>query len=212
MNLSDSRSYYLDLIKLFGRSNDCGNKTALVSSTLAGEKDPNKTVIDTESGAIESTEENFEVSSWHSATHGSRKEPSIANSRPSRRQQIDEMELENLRAKKETKQRLQEQQMELEQKREEIELRRRKEQQERELCLNWQQEEDELRLRQHERELENERKKAEVNEEKRRMEIEWTKESSRASQADDLESVWSRRNLERTAGWANSLAQQADPS
>ena len=128
VNLSDSRSYYLDLSKLFGRSNDCGNKTALVASTSAGEKDPNETVIDTEIEAIENTGENVEVSSWQSATHGSRKEPSIANSRPSRRRRIDEMELENLRAKKETKQRLREQQMELEQKREEIELRRRKEQ------------------------------------------------------------------------------------
>ena len=77
-----------------------------------------------------------------------------------------------------------------------------------------QQQEDELRLRQHERELENERKKAEADEEQRRMEIELTKGSSEALglQVDDLESVGSRRNLERTAGWANSVAQQSSPS
>ena len=73
VNLSDSRSYYLGLIKLYGRSKDCGNQTSLVSSTSAGDKDPNGTVIDTRNGAIENAEENVEVSSRHSATHGSRK-------------------------------------------------------------------------------------------------------------------------------------------
>ena len=80
--------------------------------------------------------------------------------------------------------------MELEQEREEIGLRRRQKE--------LQQQEDELRLRQHERELENERKKAEADEEQRRMVIEVTKGSSRASGSpvDDIESVGSRRNLE----------------
>ena len=116
------------------------------------------------------------------------------------------MELENLRAKKETEQRLRRRQLELEQEREEIEFRRRKE--------KLQQQEDELRLRQHERDLKNERKKAEAHEEQRRMEIELTKRSSRASgsQADDLERVGSRRNLERTAGLENSVAQHSSPS
>ena len=124
------------------------------------------------------------------------------------------MELENLRAKKETEQRPRERQCELEQEREEIELRRRKEQQDQELSLKLQHQEDELRLRQHEQELENERKKAEADEEQRRMETEQTKRSSRASgsQVDDLENVGSRRNLESTAGWANSVAQQSGPS
>ena len=123
------------------------------------------------------------------------------------------MELENLRAKKETEQRLQERQLELEQEREEMELRRRNEQHEQELCLKLQQQEDELRLRQHEREHENKRKKAEAYEEQRRMEIELTKGSSRASgsQLDNLKSVGSRRNLERTGGWANSVAQHSGP-
>ena len=77
-----------------------------------------------------------------------------------------------------------------------------------------QQHEDELRLRQHERELENERKKAEAEEKQKRMEIELTKGNSRASesQVDDSETVRSRRNLERTAGGANSVAQHSSPS
>ena len=46
------------------------------------------------------------------------------------------------------------------------------------------------------------------------MENKLTKGSSRASgsQVDDLESVGSRRNLERTAGFANSVAQHSSPS
>ena len=108
-NFSNARSHYQDLIKQYRLSKDCGNQTSLVSSTLAGDKDPNdETVIDTGNGAIENAEQNAEVSSKHSATHGSRKQPSIANSRSSKRRQIEEMELENLRAKKETEQRLRE--------------------------------------------------------------------------------------------------------
>ena len=63
---------------------------------------------------------------------------------------------------------------------------------------------DTLRLRQHVRVLENERKTAEAENEQKRLEFELTKRSSRASgfQADDLESVGSRRTLERTEGWA----------
>ena len=56
-----------------------------------------------------------EQAELHSATQGSRKQPSIANSRSSRRRQNEEMELENLRAKNEIEQRLQERQLELEQ-------------------------------------------------------------------------------------------------
>ena len=74
-----------------------------MSSTSAGDKDPNdKTVFYTGNGAIENAEENVEVSSKNSAPHVSRKQPSIANSRSSKRRQIKEKELENLRAKKET--------------------------------------------------------------------------------------------------------------
>ena len=116
------------MIKQYRLSKDCGNQTSLVTTTSAGDKDPNdETVIDTGNGAIENAEENAEVSSKHSATHGSRKQPSITNTRSSRRRQIEAMELENLRAKKETEQCLRERQLELEQKREEIELLRQQE-------------------------------------------------------------------------------------
>ena len=241
-NFSYARSYYQDLIKQYRLSKDCGNQTSLVSTISTGDKDPNdETVIDTGNGAIENVEENAEVSSKHSATHGSRKQPSIANSRSSKRRQI-EMELEHLKAKKETEQRLRERQLELEQEREEIELRRQQEelrlqqqqqqqrreqelqqqqqeqelqqqQQEQELRLMMQQQEDELRFRQHERALGNERRKAEEDEEERRMKFELTKGSSRASEsvADEIESVGSKRNHERTAGWVESGAQQSVP-
>ena len=162
-----ARSHYQDLIKQYRLSKDCGNQTSLVTSTSAGDKDPNdENVIDTGNGAIENAE-NAEVSSKHSATNGSRKQPSIANSRSSRRRQIEEMEVENLRAKKETEQQLRERQLELEQEREEIELRRQQEelclqqqqqQQEQELRLKMQQQ-DELRLRQHERTLKTKERK-----------------------------------------------------
>ena len=210
----NARSHYQDLIKQYRLSKDCGNQTSLVSTTSAGDKDPNDEIeIDTGNGAIENAEESNEVSSKHSATHGSRKQPSIANSRSSKRRQIEEMELENLRANKETEQRLRGRQLGLEQEREEIELRRQQEelrlqqqQQEQELRLKMQQQEDELRLRQHERALENERKKAEEEEEERRMKLEPTKGSSRAPGpvADEKGSVGSKLNHERTAGWAES--------
>ena len=119
----NARSHYQDLIKQYRLSKDCGNQTSLVSTTSAGDRDPkDETVTDT--GAIENAEENNEVSSKHSTIHGSRKQPSIANSRSSKRRQIEEMELENLTVKKETEQRLRERQLGLEQEREEIELRR----------------------------------------------------------------------------------------
>ena len=242
-NFSNARSYYQDLIKQYRLSKDCGNQTSLVSTTSTGDKDPNdKTVIDTGNGAIDNAEENAEVSSKHSATHGSRKQPSIANSRSSKRRQIEEMELEHLKAKKEAEQRLRERQLELEQEREEIELRRQQEelrlqqqqqqqrreqelqqqqqeqelqqqQQKQELRLKMQQQEDDLRFRQHERALENERRKAEEDEEERRMKFELTKGSSRASGsvANEIESVGSKRNHERTAGWVESGAQQSVP-
>ena len=50
VNLSDSSSYYLDLIKLYGRGKDCWKQTSFVSST--GDKDPNGHVIDTRKEAI----------------------------------------------------------------------------------------------------------------------------------------------------------------
>ena len=68
LDLSDSRSYYRDLIKQYGHCKNCGNQTSLVSSTSAGDKDPNETVIETRNGAIGSTQENVEVSFRHCAT------------------------------------------------------------------------------------------------------------------------------------------------
>ena len=67
---------------------------------------------------------------------------------------------------------------------------------------------DELRLRQHERALENEKTKAEEDEKHRHLKLELTKGSLRASgsEADEIESVGSKRNTERTAGWAESVA------
>ena len=216
----------------------------LVSSTSVGDKDQNETVIDLGNGAIENAEGNVEVevSSRHSDTQESKKQPSNANSRSSRRRQIEKMELENLRAIKETEQRLQGRHVELEQEREEIELRRQQEelrlqqqqqqreqelqqqqreqelrlqpqQQEQELRLKMQQQGDELRLRQHERALANERRKAAAEEEQRCLKFELTKRSPRASGSvtDELEIVVSRRNQERTAGWAESFAQQSVP-
>ena len=70
-NFSNARSYYRDLIKQYRLSKGCGNQTSLVSSTSAGDKDPNETVIDTRNGTLENAEENVEVSSRHSATQGS---------------------------------------------------------------------------------------------------------------------------------------------
>ena len=217
-NLSKHKNYFQDLLKQHQQTAESGNQTSLVSSTSAADKDPKESVIDTGNGALENAE-NLGVSSRHFATQGSRKQPSIANSRSSRRRQIEEMELKNLRAKKETEQRPQERQLELTQEREEIEFRRQQEklrlqqQQEEELRLKIQQQEDELRLRQHERALENGRKKAGEEKEQRRLKLELNKGSSRASEsvADEIECVGSRRNHEKTAGWAESVAQQSVP-
>ena len=73
VDFSDIRSHYPDLIKLYRHSKDCGKQISLVSSTLANHKKQNETVIDTGYGAIENADENAEISSMQSATHGSRK-------------------------------------------------------------------------------------------------------------------------------------------
>ena len=65
---------------LYRHSKYSGNQTSLLSSTSAGDKDPNETVIDTRNAAIENAEGNVEVTARHLDTQGSRKEPSIANS------------------------------------------------------------------------------------------------------------------------------------
>ena len=70
--------------------------------------------------------------------------------------------------------------------------------------------EDELRLRHHERAREDKRKKADANEEQRRLKLELIKGRLRASGsvADKIETVGSKLNQERTAGWAESMAKQ----
>ena len=73
VNFSDFRSHYQGLIKLYRHSKNCGNQTSLASFTSDGDN----------------------ASARHSAEHGSRKQPSIANSRSSRRRQKDEMELKS---------------------------------------------------------------------------------------------------------------------
>ena len=127
------------MIELYRHTKDCGNQTSFVSSTSAVDKDPKETVIGAGNRVIENAEENTAIFFRHSAAQESRKQPSFANSRSSRRRQIDEIELKNLRAEKETEQRLRERQLELEKEHEEIELRRQQE---------------ELRLKQHQREQE----------------------------------------------------------
>ena len=218
-NFSKNKKFFQELLEQNQQTAEKGNQTSLVSSTSVGDKNPNKTLIDTGNGAIENAEGNVGVYSRHFPTHGSRKPTTIANSRSSRRRQTDEMELENLRSKNETEQQLQERQLELEQEHEEIELCRQQEelrlqqQPEQELRLQMQQQEGQLRLQQHERVLENKRKKAEADEEQKRLKFELIKGSSRASGsvADQIESVVSRHNHERTAGWAESVIQQSVP-
>ena len=46
VDLSDTRSYYRDLVKLYGHSMNCGNQTSLVTSTSSSKKDPNQSVIE----------------------------------------------------------------------------------------------------------------------------------------------------------------------
>ena len=168
MVISNNRNYYTDLLKKYQQTAESRNQTSLVSTTSARGTGPNETVVQTGIAVTENVEENADVSSRNSETHRSGKEPSIANSHSSKTRVIDQLELENMRAKGEADQRLRERQSQLEKEREEIELCRRQEelrlhlqqqQQEQELRLQLQQQKDELRLRQHERELENESSK-----------------------------------------------------
>ena len=164
-NLGQHKNYYQNLLKQYQQTAESGKQTSLVSSASVGDKDPNEIVIDTRNGALENAEENVEVFSSHSATQGSRKQPSIANSRSLTRRKVEEIELEDLRAKKETEQQLQELQLEIEQERVEIELCRQQEelrlqqlqqqreqelqQQQPELRLKMQQQKDKLSLPRH---------------------------------------------------------------
>ena len=137
-NLSENNDYHRGLLKQYQKTTENGNQTSLVSSTSAGDKDPNGTLLDTRNGAIENAEENVELSSRHSATHGSRKQPSIAKSTDRRK---------GVRKPKLRKKQLRERPLELEQEREEIELRRQQEELRLQQQQLQQQQEEELRLK-----------------------------------------------------------------
>ena len=140
--LSENKDYHWGMLKQYVRAAGNGNQTSLLS-TLAGDTDSDNTVIDAGNGAIVNLEEKIEVSSLHSATNGSKKVLIIANSRSSRRRQMHEMELANLRANKKEEQRLQDWQLELKQECEEIEFFRRQE----ELRFQQQQQQPEQKRR-----------------------------------------------------------------
>ena len=105
------------------------------------------------------------------------------------------MEIENFIAKQKAEQQLRDQELQIENERDAMKL------QEQELRLR--QQEQELRLLQRERELDNERKKAEAEEQLRHLQIKLTKGSLRASGSvvDDLESVRSRTKTRITPRW-----------
>ena len=94
--LSANKDYHLGLLKRYEQTAESENQTSSVSSTSPGDKDLHKTIIDTVYVAIENDEKKFEVSSRHSVTNGSTREPSIVSWRSLRRQQIEEMELKHL--------------------------------------------------------------------------------------------------------------------
>ena len=71
VDVSDSRSYYRDLIKQYGHSKNCGNQTSLVASTSSTKKDSNQAVIDKYKDASNAKGETVEVSSQKSATKNS---------------------------------------------------------------------------------------------------------------------------------------------
>ena len=72
--LNENKDYHRGLLKQYQQTAEIGNQTSLVSSTLAGNQEPNENVVVTEKGAIENVEEKVEVSSRHSATHRKRKQ------------------------------------------------------------------------------------------------------------------------------------------
>ena len=225
VDFSDIRSHYRDPIKLYRYSKDCGNQTSLVLSTSAGNKNPNKTVIDIGNGELQKAQENVEVSSRHSPTQGSRKQPSITNSRSSRRRQIDEMELEKLRAKKETEQLLRERQLELEQEREEIELRRQQKNCNKSSNNNNEKKNWTRRTGVTSKDATTRRRTASstawASPWKRKKESRGRRKTKTSETWDDqrkLKGIWisgrwdkivgSRRNHEKTTGWAKSVVQQ----
>ena len=145
-NFSNGRSYYRNLIKQHGHNKDCGNQTSRVAST-SGKNDAKQTVVFNDKDASNPTGEVVEISSQRSATNRSGKKLSVAQSRSSRQREFERMELEILIAKQEAEQQLRDQEIQIKNARDAMKL-----------------QEHELRLRQRDRELDNERKKAEAEE------------------------------------------------
>ena len=82
--------------------------------------------------------------------------------------------------------------------------------------LKLQQQEDELRLLKHESvskssKTKQTKEKMEPTKSKDTWSLNWQKNSRAPRLQDDLENVQSRSKLERLAGLANSVAEQADP-
>ena len=119
---SENENYFQDQLKQYQQTAESGNQTSLVSSSSAGGKDPNETVIDTEISAIETQKRTsrclpdilLHKVAERNTVH------SIANSKSSRRRQIDEMKFQNLRTKQKAEQRLQERQLGKQKEQEEI--------------------------------------------------------------------------------------------
>ena len=108
-----------------------------MDSTSSSKSVPNQTVIDNNEDASNIKGEAAEVSSLKSATNKSRKELSVAKSRPLRQIQVELMEHENLMAKQQAEQQLRDCQIQLKNEPE----------------LKLQQPEEELRLQQRKQEL-----------------------------------------------------------
>ena len=51
-SLREQKDFYRGVLKLYQRTTESGNQTSLVSSTSAGDNDPNDTVIDRGNGTI----------------------------------------------------------------------------------------------------------------------------------------------------------------
>ena len=80
VEVSDSRSCYREVIKQDWHSNDCGNPTSLIASTLGNENDPKQSVIEINDESSNAKGETAEVSSQNTATNRSRNELSVVKS------------------------------------------------------------------------------------------------------------------------------------
>ena len=165
VDVSDSRSYYQDLIRLYRYRKDCGNQTCLVSSTSSSKNDPNQNVIDNNKDAS-NAKEVVEVSSQNSAANRTRKELIVAMSCSSRQREVEKLNLSTgCLSNKQSKSR----ETGKFNKINEVEVMK--------LRPPEQKQEEELRLPQQEQELENKKKRAEADEEQKHLKLELTKRS-----------------------------------